>query len=202
MQALKGSIVLFFALLLSFGAIAQTDDTDEINISAAFSSSIDLTVTSGDNISFVVASLEQYTDGLADPAGVAYSSIFEVNASVDFKVDLSSTDFTDGAGNTLNAGNFGYTLEDAGTYQVGTNHLLLGGSATPSSMAVLGAPQTVVEAAGSGNAGPATANRFKINFELGTAAARAVSGLPTLLSQNIAPTTYTSVVTLTASAMP
>ncbi|TAE48308.1 MAG: hypothetical protein EAZ89_15460 [Bacteroidetes bacterium] len=200
MKLIKSSILAIAALLATGTAFAQTTDSDDINISAAFSSSIDLNVTDGANISFVVASLDNYTNGLVDPT--AYTSTFQVSSSVDFKVDLASTSFSDGNGNELSAGNFGYTVSDAGTYQVGTNHLLLGGSTSPAPLAVLGAPRTIVEATGSGNAGPFTANTFKIKFELGTAAARAVSGLPILLQQNIAPATYTSVVTLTASAMP
>jgi hypothetical protein len=194
-------LVLSLVSFLGMGsAVAQTTDSDDINVTAVFKTSIDLNVVSGANISFLVESLDDYTNGLSDPT--AYTSTFEVSASVNFKVDLSSTNFTDGSGNTLNAQNFGYTIADAGTYQVGTNHLLDGGTTSPSALALLGANNTIVEATGSGNAGPATANRFNLNFELGTAGVRALSGLPILLSQNIAPSTYTSVVTLTASAMP
>ena len=189
-------VLTVFSLFLRAG-VAQTD---EINISASFSSSIDLTVTDGANISFVVASLDDYTNGLADPT--AYNSTFEVNSSVDFKVDLTSTDFADAGGNILDAGNFGYVISDAGTNVAGTNHLLLGASASPSAMAVLGTNNEIITATGDGNAGSAAANTYVVKFELGTAAARAVSGLPQLLDQNVAPSTYTSVVTLTASGMP
>ncbi|MEM7656084.1 MAG: hypothetical protein AAF399_08150, partial [Bacteroidota bacterium] len=161
---------------------------------------IDLTVTSGSNISFSVTSLQDYTDGLADPS--AYNSEFEVNSSVDFKVDLTSTPFDDGNGNILDAGNFGYTISDNGTYTVGTNHKLLGGTVSPSAYAVLGTSNEVVSAFAEGNAGSAAANAYTLKFELGTDAVRAVSGLPNLLDQNVAPATYASTVTLTASAMP
>ncbi|MDX1908767.1 MAG: hypothetical protein SF053_17150 [Bacteroidia bacterium] len=188
------------ALAGALPAIGQTTDSDNINVTAVFKTVIDLNVTSGANITFTVQTLDQYTNGLSDPT--AYQSTFDVSSSVNFQVSLSATNFTDANGNTLNANNFGYTLTDAGTYTAGTNHLLLGGSASPSPMALLGTTSTIVAATGSGNAGPASANAYDIDFELGTANVRALSGLPTLLAQNIAPSTYTSVVTLTASAMP
>ncbi|MDX2249564.1 MAG: hypothetical protein SF052_22460 [Bacteroidia bacterium] len=190
-------LALGFWVLLPAFALSQTDD---INVSAAFSSSIDLTVTSGANISFVVATLGEYTGGVSSPYN--YISDFSVNSSVSFKVDLASTNFTDAAGNTLDAGNFGFRILDNGTYAVGVNHLLLGDVNSPSAVAVLGPTTEVVTASGSGNAGPSSANAFRLQFELGTPAVRAISGLPTLLDQNIIPGTYTGVVTLTASAMP
>lgn len=192
----------FFSAIALFlmGGFAFAQSSDEIQISAAFSSSIDLTVTEGDNISFTVATLDDYTNGLADPT--AYNSKFVVNSSVDFKVDLTATPFDDGNGNILNANNFGYTIADAGTHAAGTNHLLMGAATTPSTYALLGNNTEVVTATGSGNAGDATQNAFTLKFELGTAAVRTISGLPRLLDQNIAPATYSSTVTLTASAMP
>ncbi|MEZ4773672.1 MAG: hypothetical protein R3D00_10865 [Bacteroidia bacterium] len=194
-----------FFLCLTWGMIALVQEpaftqTDDIQISAAFSSSIDLTVTSGANINFVVATLGEYTGGVSSPYN--YISDFVVNSSVNFKVDLSSTNFTDAAGNTLNAGNFGYRIIDNGTYTVGVNHLLLGDVNSPSAVAMLGPNTEIVTATGSGNAGPASANAFRLQFELGTPAVRAISALPALLDQNIIPGTYTGVVTLTASAMP
>lgn len=200
MQVLKAALLLSLVLFLAPAGFAQTEDSDDIQISASFSSSIDLTVTAGENIAFNVVTLDDYTNGLADP--VAYNSTFEVNSSVGFQVGLTATDFTDGSGNVLNANNFGYTIADAGTYVAGTNHLLLGAAATPSAYALLGEDNTIVEASGDGNAGPGAANRFTLKWELGTAPIRALSTLPTLLEQNIAPATYTSTVTLTASAMP
>ncbi|MEZ4828645.1 MAG: hypothetical protein R3C61_20525 [Bacteroidia bacterium] len=189
---------LYGLMCISPGIILS--QTDDIQVSAAFSSSIDLTVTSGANINFVVATLGEYTGGVSSPYN--YISDFEVNSSVDFKVDISSTNFTDAAGNILNVGNFGYRISDNGTYAVGANHLLLGDVNSPSAIAVLGPNTEIITATGSGNAGPASANAFRLQFELGTPAVRALSGLPELLNQNIVPGTYTGVVTLTASAMP
>ena len=198
MQMLRKTVLILVLTISGFILSAQV--SDEIQISASFSSSIDLTVTSGSQISFSVASLQEYTDGLAD--ATAYNSEFEVNSSVDFKVDLTSTPFDDGNGNILNAANFGYTLSDNGTNTVGTNHKLVGGTVSPSAYAVLGTNTEIVSATGDGNAGSAAANAYTIKFELGTANVRAVSGLSNLLDQNIAPATYSSTVTLTASAMP
>jgi len=189
------------AILMVFASsFAFAQATDEIQISAAFSSSIDLTVTEGDNISFTVATLDDYTNGLADPT--AYNSKFVVNSSVDFKVDLTATPFDDGNGNILDANNFGYTIADAGTHAAGANHLLMGATASPSAYALLGNNTEVVTASNDGNAGDASQNAYILKFELGTDNVRSVSGLPRLLDQNIAPATYSSTVTLTASAMP
>ena len=192
---------ILFALVISFTAIsANAQVSDDIQINATFSSAIDLTVTSGSSIDFNVSSLKEYTNGLADAS--AYNADFEVNSSVDFKVDLTSTAFSDGSGNTINAGNFGYTIADNGTYAVGTNHKLLGGTSSPSAYAILGSDEEIVTSSDDGNAGSAAANAFTLKFELGTSDVRAVSGLSNLLDQNIAPAKYSSVVTLTASAMP
>ncbi|MDX2285745.1 MAG: hypothetical protein NW241_16375, partial [Bacteroidia bacterium] len=177
MSILKRALSFSAAAFASVALFAQATDSDDINISATFTSAIDLNVTAGDNIAFTVATLEEYSNGVADPAGIAYSSTFEVSASTDFEVELSATDFLSAAGDTLDAANFGYTIEDMGTYQAGVNHLLLGAAASPSAIAVLGTDEMIVEAAGAGNAGPFSANTYKLNFELGTAAARAVSGL-------------------------
>ncbi len=197
MKLFKSALIASVAVLFTGSAFAQSDD---IQISAAFSSSIDLSVTDGANISFTVASLDDYTNGLAHATN--YTSTFEVNSSVNFYVDLVATDFTDPAGNVLDADNFGYNISDNGTNVVGTNHVLLGDLASPSAYALLGDDNTIIKSYGDGNAGTAAANSYKLKFELGTAAVRAVSGLPALIDQNIAPATYSSTVTLTASAMP
>ncbi|MEM6765300.1 MAG: hypothetical protein AAF824_05990 [Bacteroidota bacterium] len=192
---------LFVAALACLFTVSVQAQSDEINISAAFSSSIDLTVTNGANISFTVASLTDYNDGLADLSGDTYTATFVINSSVDFKVDLGSTDFTNPEGDVLAAANFGYEIFDNGTNVVGTNHQLVGGTTSPSTLTTLGSATEIITATGDGNAGSSTSNSFKIRFQLGTAAVRAVSGLGTLLSQNIAPSTYSATVTLTASAV-
>ena len=198
MKLFKSLFAMTLACLLTVSLQAQSD---EINISAAFSSSIDLTVTDGANISFTVASLDDYNNGLADNSGDPYTATFVINSSVDFKVDLVATDFTNPDGGVLNANNFGYQVIDNGTNVVGTNHLLLGATTSPSTLALLGTDTEIITSSGDGNAGSSAANSFKIRFQLGTAAVRAVSGLDPLLDQNIAPSTYSSTVTLTASGM-
>lgn len=198
MKLFKSLFAMTLACLLTVSLQAQSD---EINISAAFSSSIDLTVTDGANISFTVASLDDYNNGLADNSGDTYTATFVINSSVDFKVDLVATDFTNPDGGVLNANNFGYQVIDNGTNVVGTNHLLLGATTSPSTLALLGTDTEIITSSGDGNAGSSAANSFKIRFQLGTAAVRAVSGLDPLLDQNIAPSTYSSTVTLTASGM-
>ncbi len=196
-------ILLCIGLLSSLALLNRSlkaQAEDNIQLQAAFSSSIDLNVTAGSTINFSVATLGEYTGGVASPYD--YFADFEVSASQHFQVILSSSPFSDGNGHNLSEGNFGYRLIDNGTYEAGTHHLLLGGSGSPSGLAVLGPPRTIIEATGNGNAGPASANAYRIHFELGTPETRALSGLPTLLDQRIAPGIYTGVVTLTALAMP
>lgn len=179
-------------------AFSQT--SDEITINASFSSYITLNVTEGDNINFKVKSIGDYAGGLSSPYD--YFSIFEVASSQDFKVDLVATTFSDGNGSTLDADNFGYRISDEGLHLVNVNHLLLGGTNSPSDLALLGQNAEVVTATNQGNAGSNIQNRFKLQFELGTPGVRALSSLPRLLDQNITPASYVGTVTLTASAMP
>lgn len=192
---------IMFILIMHSGFFSTLwAQSDDIQISAAFSSSIDLTVTDGANISFVVASLDHYTNGLKDPT--AYSSTFEINSSVEYKVDLVATDFADASGNILDVDNFGYYLESIGTNRPGRNLKMLGTATNPSHYALLGNDETIIKSNGQGNVGTADKNRFKVHFELGTSDVRGISSLPALIDQNIAPGTYSSTVTLTASAMP
>lgn len=176
---------------------AQADD---INLSASFSNSIACTVTYGQDINFVVATIGEYRGGLSSPFD--YFSYFTVSSSANFKVELSSTDFTDPNGNVLDARNFGFRISNEGTHRPGVNQLLMGAARTPSKLVLLGEDREIVKSSGQGNAGSAEANRYKLQFELGTPSVRALSGLPTLLEQNIRPTTYRAVITLTATAMP
>jgi hypothetical protein len=192
-------LCLLLALLPACLA-AQTSDSDDIQVTAVFKNAIDLTITAGANVNFLVASQGDYLGGVSSPYN--YFSDFEVSSSTNFQVSLSSTNFSDGEGRVLDARNFGYRLLDNGSHLAGVNHLLLGQASSPSPLAALGSNQVIVAATGAGNAGRAETNRFRIHFELGTADVRALSSLPTLLEQQIVPSTYTAVVTLTASAMP
>ncbi|GAB4420848.1 MAG: hypothetical protein OHK0039_34970 [Bacteroidia bacterium] len=186
--------------LLSLWTVAQVDASDDVQVTAHFSSSLDLRIVSGATVNFVVATMGEYSGGVASPYN--YFSDFTVTASVNYRVAISSTDFSNGAGETLAAGNFGYRLFDNGTHSAGVNYLLLGAATSPSPMGILGTTRDIITPLPAGNAGPPTANAFRIHFELGTPAARALSGLPTLLEQSIVPGQYTGTVTLTVSAEP
>ncbi|MDX1908766.1 MAG: hypothetical protein SF053_17145 [Bacteroidia bacterium] len=191
---------LWICLMLSGVLAAQTTDTDDIQVNAVFKPVIDLRVTGGASINFLVATLGEYEGGVSSPFD--YFSDFDVSSSVNFQVMLSNTPFLDEEGRELDSRNVGFRIQDNGTYQAGVNHLLLGQPVSPSALAVMGTPVTLVSATGSGNAGNRTANAYRLHFELGTPDTRAISGLTSMLEQRIAPSTYTSVVTLTASAMP
>jgi len=178
----------------------QAQTTDDIQVTASFTSYIQLSVTDGENIDFRVRSIGDYSGGISSPYD--YFSIFEVSSSQDFKVDLVATPFTDGNGNALDANNFGYRISDEGDHLVNVNHLLIGGGNSPSDLSLLGEEKEIVTAHNEGNSGGTDKNRFKLQFELGTPGVRSLSGLPRLLDQNIAPANYTGTVVLTASAMP
>ena len=194
------AFLLSWLLLTPILLSGQATDDDNLLVSANFAASLDLTITSGSQVNFVVATTGEYTGGVASPYN--YFSDFTVTASTSFQVTLSATDFTDGGGNTLDAANFGYRVYDNGTHVAGVDHLLLGQANSPSPLAILGEDTEIISPTGAGNAGTAAANTFRLHFELGTPATRALSGLPTLLEQGIAPATYSGVVTLTAMAMP
>ncbi|TAE48307.1 MAG: hypothetical protein EAZ89_15455, partial [Bacteroidetes bacterium] len=73
---------------------AQTSDADDINVSAAFQASIDLTVTEGANINFVIATQGEYLGGVSSP--YQYFSEFTVTSSTDFQVTIAASDLSDG----------------------------------------------------------------------------------------------------------
>ena len=182
--------------------------SDEINISAAFSSSIDLRIASGANINFTFTSLDDYQNGKSG------TSIFEVASSVSFSVAISMTAFTNSDGEELELKNLSYRIgalpgdvneegvrwifSEANTSSpkyINSNGASLSGVhfATTS-------PHTVLAPGPVGNAGSYEDNKFFLNFHLGVAGHQVIPeiDLPPLLDQNIAPGTYTCTVTLEA----
>ena len=184
--------VLFLTLLLPVLMNAQTD---EINISAAFTTSLSLRITGNANVEWVVATIDDYKEGF-------WPVPFEVSASVNYSVEVSMNDLTDGAGNTLDIENVGFRIEGNGTAmhdRLGTSHVWTKGTGNLSGVYVASTtPQTLLTPGPDGNAGGYDQNQFKLRIGLASENIRNQSGLPSLLDQNITPGTYTSVVTLTA----
>lgn len=63
-------------------------------------------------------------------------------------------------------------------------------------------PKTILVPGPQGNAGSFERNAYKIRIGIAAPNIRAITGLSNLLEQNIAPATYTTVLTLTAYADP
>ena len=188
--------ILCMTLLLPVLMNAQTD---EINISAAFTTSLSLRITGNANVEWVVATIDDYKEGFW-PAERKVP--FEVSASVNYSVEVSMNDLSDGAGNTLDIENVGFRIEGNGTDmhdRLGTSHVWTKGTGNLSGVYVASTtPQTLLTPGPDGNAGGYDQNQFKLRIGLASENIRNQSGLPSLLDQNITPGTYTSVVTLTA----
>ena len=194
--------------LLCISFYSASAQSDEINISAAFSSSIDLRIASGANINFTFSTLEEYQNGKSG------ASTFEVASSVNFSVAMSYTPFTNADGDEIDLRNLTIRLRvpEARSSEVGvrwsypigtvlTNELAKDGLYYSGTYLATTAPQTVLLPGPSGNAGTYEDNQFEIVFHMGYQGrndALSGIGLPSLLDQNIAPGTYTCTVTLEA----
>lgn len=200
-NSLSGILAALLMWLSPLLLRAQVEDSDDIVVQVVIPPCLDIRIVEGKNVDFVVSSLDNYVNGISDP--LAYSTVFEVSSSQNFQVMLLTALFySPTTDDELASGNFGFRIEDAGNYAVGDRHLLLGGSSSPSPLAAMDTDHTIITAANLGNSGNYADNRFRLSFELGTASVRALSGLPTLLEQNIAPVTYIGAVLLLATTTP
>ena len=196
-------IVSFFCILLPFSAQAQSD---EINISAAFSSSIDLRIASGANINFVFSTLNDYQTGKTG------KSSFEVASSVSFSIAISMTPFTNENGDEIDLKNLLFRVGvpdsrmgeehnrwDFAQANTGTGWALVrgGGEYLSALHYATTEPRTILLPGPTGNAGSYEDNTYLLKFHFGDYN-RGLVNLPPLLDQNIAPGTYTCTVTLEA----
>ena len=196
--------IILSLVLLSF-SICAFSQSDEINISAAFSQSIELKIIGDANVNFVFATISQYQNGYNTYDDAENAVHFQVASSTNFQIDVSHTAFTDGAGNTLDSRYFYYRLSYVGDIsEVGTRFVYTPGDRNDASGK--GGPanlldntvRTLVEPGTSGNAGRFEENYYRMHFGCGNSTMRGVSGLPSLLDANITPGTYTAILTLTA----
>lgn len=210
---MKKLILLFVAVSSSFLMYSQPiSDNAIIPISVSLNSILRLNVTSGGNIDFQVNAISQFSNGIANTA--RYTTVFTVASSIDYDVLMYAEGAnlvgSDLAAHQMGIGNVGYIIDYTGvggSAAANANFDLEGANVDPAALAVLSAVPTheivtaqPVSGGGLGDAGDIAFNQFTILWELATPAARAVSGLGTLLSQNLAPDRYTTSVFLALTA--
>lgn len=198
---------LLYFLLLAFPCITFAQ-TDEINISAAFSNFIDLRIQGASSVEWQVTTIKQYQEGFW-PASNKVT--FQVASSNSFSVDMAFTPMSDGAGNELDIRNivtrlevdrpkaeseegvrWGFGSNDSGNNGYEPNFRVTGeifGSTTA---------KTIIVPGPSGNAGTYEDNEFTLRIGLGRIEFLQRIGMPSMLDQNITPGTYTGTITLTA----
>lgn len=197
---------LLFTLLVA-NLKAQSD---EINISAAFTNFIDLRVVGGASIQFNFTTISHYQNGIVNNSG----STIEIASSTNFDVIASFTPFVNADGDEIDQRNLTYLIhvdparasEKGSKWDFGTpqqNIRVAGTTNGRLHSAGFYAEQAdvkILEAGPEGNAGSYEENQFGIWWRLGYVSHTSNIGLPPLLDQNIAPGTYTT--TMTLMAMP
>ena len=156
--------------LLSTGINAQVTDQKVIPVSVTLNSILRLNVVSGGNIDFVVNTIQQYEDGIANVG--RYDTQFTVASSTDFDVEmyaedasLVGVDIGGGGANTMSLNNVGYLLSVDGSGADGTNWDII------SSITMLtgpGSPASIVAGIANNAAGGTDQNAWTINWELAT----------------------------------
>lgn len=187
---------------------AQVEGAGQTQLNAIFAASIDLRVEDA-TVTWAVATIEDYVKGFWP---VQRPIPFSVSSSTNWRLDVVNTPMVNGEGVELNIQNLAYRLEPADNMvrdkhginynwpigdggRVGTRNL--------SGIYVAGfTPKTILIPGPAGNAGSYAQNAFKIRIGFASPNIRGVTGLPTLLDQNIAPGTYTTILTLTAYSEP
>jgi len=175
--------VLGAAMLLftQFGFGQAIADQAVIPISVTLNSILRLTIISGGNIQFVVNTIDDYTNGIANSD--RYTTTFSVASSRDFDVLLNAETAnllgTDDVANVLPVDNIGFVCPVAGT----------GGTFNATSVTPLDVAQfTLITAR---PAGGSTDNEFTVQWELATTALIGVNTTgATLLEQSLNPDNY------------
>ncbi len=167
---MKKLTILFSAVLFSItAAFAQpVSDNGVIPIGVTLNSILRLNITSGGNLEYVVNTIDQYTNGIAQNA--RYDTHFTVASSVDFDVTLTADagvlTGVDDATHTIPLDNLGYlVVADAGVSGADGVNWDLPAAVVPLTAAA--APIVTSNYAGLG-AGDITQNGFVIQWRLGT----------------------------------
>lgn len=198
-------ILLLLLLLSSTGLHAQTD---EINISAAFTNFIDLRIQGTSSIQWTVATIQDYKEGFWPGSSPI---TFQVASSTSFSVDMNTSPMTDGQGNSLDLKNltiFILAREEKATSEKGQKWNFGSGDYDPEGVSGGWAfsekwwgenvDKTILVPGPAGNAGSYEDNEFTLRIGLGRIEYMQKIGMPSLLDQNITPGTYAGTITLTA----
>lgn len=185
---MKKLTILFATVMLTLtAAFAQpVSDSGVIPVGVTLNSILRLNITSGGNLEYVVNTIDQYTNGIAQNA--RYDTHFTVASSVDFDVTLGADAATfigvDDAANTIPLDNLGYLVISDGTGADGVNWDL------PAAVLPLtNATPFIVQSNYAGlGAGDINQNAFTIQWRLGTS--EGTMNGTTLLSQSITSDRY------------
>ena len=195
---------LFLLLLLSVPSLHA--QTDEINISAAFSTFIDLKIVGNANVEWVITTIDDYKKGFTPSQNMI---TFQVASSNNFSVAMSMTPLADASGNEIDLKNILVRLfvptsrsaEKGVRWDWGTEDYYTRTTASGWLKSALWYPSStekvILQPGSQGNAGTYEQNEFNIGLGLGHSATSNV-GMTNLLEQNISPGTYTGTMTLTA----
>ncbi len=188
---MKKLTILLTAVLFSVtAAFSQpVSDSGVIPVGVTLNSILRLNITSGGNLEYVVNTIDQYTNGIAQNA--RYDTHFTVASSVDFDVTLTADAATfigvDDATHTIPLDNLGYLVApDAGATGVdGTNWNLQN-----TVIALSNAGTTIIDGSFPGlGAGDINQNAFVIQWRLGTNEGGGMN-ISSLLQQSITSDRY------------
>lgn len=195
---MKKLLISFVALALTFSVNAQAvSDNAVIPVSVSLTGILRLNVVSGGNIEFVVNTLNQYTNGIANTAGT--TTKFSVSSSTDFNVTLQAEDATfigaDDLNHVMPLDNVSYVIATDGTGTPGTDYSKP--ATSPANAEYLtSSAVNIVEGEDGHSAGNAAKNSFLIRWSLNNPQAQ-ISSNGNLLSQNLSPDRYSTNVFLT-----
>jgi hypothetical protein len=185
-------ILIAFAVISANTFCQAISDNAVIPVSITLNPILRLNIVSGGNIEFVINTIDQYTNGIANSD--RYDTKFTVASSRDFNVTLQSEDATfigtDDATHTLALNNLGYLISEDGSGAEGTNWNF-NASGTDDPAIVTNGAVAIITSISNNGAGDVTQNSFTINWELGTSNGANMNA-NSLLQQSIAPDRYTT----------
>ncbi len=195
-------IGLSFATILMSISLAfsqPVSDMGIIPIGVTLNSILRLNIVKGGNIEFVVNTVEQYTNGIANSP--LYTTSFNVSSSIDFNIRMyaetgtfiSTDDATNAPTNPMALNNLGYTVAYAGTGgAVNTNwNIPTITAGVPSALENVGGVNiTIIQGIDNAAAGDIIKNAFDIEWELGTAVLTSSMNPNSLLFESYAADRY------------